>query len=245
MASPPLVATERVVFGSELSSSEVKKESGELSPCLARYAHLGALTLGFAGHWTMPNADAAASTVCYPRAVAGRSAPSLPRAALDHLDALYRVARRLTGREDDAEDLVQETYTRALAGHSSFTADTNLRAWLFRILRNAHIDSYRRAQANPVRPSTGDDPDTADSSAAREPLRGDAELERLRGAVAADIEAALASLTVDARTIILLDLEGFSGEELAEILGCPVGTIKSRLSRARENLRERLRDYRD
>jgi RNA polymerase sigma-70 factor, ECF subfamily len=205
---------------------------------------LGSRTIGLVDP-EIPNADAVETTVCYPRAVAGRSVPSLPRSALDHLDALYRVARRLTGRDDDAEDLVQETFVRALAGWSSFTADTNLRAWLFRILRNAHIDSYRRAQANPVRGSVGDDPDTADSFAAREPLRGDAELERLRGAVAADIEAALASLTVDARTIILLDLEGFSGEELAEILGCAVGTIKSRLSRARENLRERLQDYRD
>ena len=192
-----------------------------------------------------PNADAVATTVCYPGAVSGRSAASLPRAALDHLDALYRVARRLTGRDDDAEDLVQETYTRALAGWSSFTADTNLKAWLFRILRNAHIDSYRRARTNPVRRSSGDDVDVVDSLSTHEPLRGDAELERLRGAVASDIEEALASLTVDARTIILLDLEGFSGDEVAEILGCALGTVKSRLSRARESLRERLRDYKD
>jgi RNA polymerase sigma-70 factor (ECF subfamily) len=192
-----------------------------------------------------PNAGAVDTTVCYLRAVSGRSVAALPRSAVEHLDALYRVARRLTGRDDDAEDLVQETYTRALAGWSSFTADTNLRAWLFRILRNAHIDSYRRARTNPVRGSSGDDLDVVDSLSTHEPIRGDAELERLRGAVAADIEAALASLTVEARTIILLDLEGFSGDELAEILGCAVGTVKSRLSRARESLRERLRDYKD
>jgi RNA polymerase sigma-70 factor, ECF subfamily len=192
-----------------------------------------------------PDANAVETRVCYPVAVAGRSVASLPRSALDHLDALYRVARRLTGRDDDAEDLVQETYTRALAAWSSFAADTNLRAWLFRILRNAHVDSYRRARTNPVRGTLGDDLDVVDSLSSREPLRGDAELERLRGVVAVDIEAALASLTVDARTIILLDLEGFSGEELAEILGCAVGTVKSRLSRARECLREQLRDYKD
>jgi RNA polymerase sigma-70 factor (ECF subfamily) len=96
-----------------------------------------------------------------------------------------------------------------------------------------------------VRGSSGDDLDVVDSASNREPVRGDAELERLRGVVAADIEVALASLTVDARTIILLDLDGFSGDEVAEILGCPVGTVKSRLSRARESLRERLRDYKD
>jgi len=164
---------------------------------------------------------------------------------MDHLDALYRVARRLTGRDDDAEDLVQETYTRALAGWSSFTANTNLRAWLFRILRNAYIDSYRRARASPVEGGRGDDLDALEATSAREPLRGDAELERIRGTVAADIETALQALSADARTVILLDLEGFSGDELAEILGCAVGTVKSRLSRARESLRVLLQDYKD
>jgi RNA polymerase sigma-70 factor (ECF subfamily) len=193
----------------------------------------------------VPNADAVETRIWYSERVSGRSAPSFPRSAVDHLDALYRVARRLTGSDEEAEDLVQETYTRALAGWSSFKADTNLRAWLFRILRNAHIDSYRRAQVSPVREDGGHDADATDASVGREPLRGDAELERLRSVVAADIDAALASLSVDARTLILLDLEGFSGEELAGILGCAVGAVKSRLSRARETLRERLRDYRD
>jgi len=191
------------------------------------------------------NVEPMESTACYLGAVPARSVAGLPRSALDHIDSLYRVARNLTGRDDDAEDLVQETYARALAGWSSFTADTNLRAWLFRILRNAHIDSYRRARANPVRVSATEDLPVVDSLSAHEPLRGDAELERLRGAVAADIEAALASLTDDARAIILLDLEGFSGEELAEVFGCAVGTVKSRLSRAREVLRGLLQEYRD
>lgn len=172
------------------------------------------------------------------------SSATLPRAALDHLNALYRVARNLTGRDDEAEDLVQETYARAAAGWSSFTSDTNLRAWLFRILRNAHIDSYRRAKANPVRAASEEDFHEVDSLASRELLRSDAELEGLRSVVASDIEAALACLTVDARAIVLLDLEGFSGEELADIFDCAVGTVKSRLSRAREILRNRLSDYR-
>jgi RNA polymerase sigma-70 factor (ECF subfamily) len=187
--------------------------------------------------------DAGPDKVWYPEAVK-RENVTLPRAALDHLDALYRVARSLTGRDSDAEDLVQETYTRAIAAEAQFTTGTNLRAWLFRILRNAHIDSYRRARASPVHGGFEDELVVDTTTTASEPLRGDTELERLRGAVTTDIETALASLSVDARAIILLDLEGFTETELAETLGCAVGTVKSRLARARSILRERLRDYR-
>ncbi len=169
---------------------------------------------------------------------------TLPESAVDYLDALYRVARRLTGDDEDAEDLVQETYTRAMSRQAQFSPDTNLRAWLFRILRNAYIDSYRRGRVNPVRGGLDED-DLPDASApTREPLRGDVGLETIRGAVALDIETALASLGVDARAIILLDLEGFTESELADALECAVGTVKSRLSRARALLRARLKDYR-
>jgi RNA polymerase sigma-70 factor (ECF subfamily) len=189
----------------------------------------------------VPDSDAVGVNVWYPEAVE-KETISLPRTSLDHIDALYRVARNLTGRDDDAEDLVQETYARALAAWAQFTPGTNLRAWLFRILRNAHIDAYRRARANPVHVGLEDEL-AADTGSSREPLRGDAELERLRGVVTADIEAALAALGLDARTIILLDMEGLTETELADTLGCAVGTVKSRLARARALLRERLRDY--
>jgi RNA polymerase sigma-70 factor (ECF subfamily) len=188
-----------------------------------------------------PDSDAVDADVWYPKAVA-KETVALPRTALDHVDALYRVARSLTGRDEEAEDLVQETYARAIAASAQFAANTNLRAWLFRILRNAHIDAYRRARTNPVH-GGWEEEFVADAVSPREPLRGDAELERLRSVVTADIEAALASLSVDARTIILLDLEGFTETELAGTLGCALGTVKSRLARARAILRERLRDY--
>jgi RNA polymerase sigma-70 factor (ECF subfamily) len=169
--------------------------------------------------------------------------PVTPRDALAFLDAVYRTARRLTGNDDEAEDLVQETYARALGKEAQFTPGTNLRAWLFRILRNAHVDRWRRARTSPVRERLEDDDPPDDAGGTRELLRGDEELERLRRVVSSEIEAALRALPVDARTIILLDLEGLGEAEIADVLGCAQGTVKSRLSRARARLRERLSDY--
>jgi RNA polymerase sigma-70 factor (ECF subfamily) len=160
--------------------------------------------------------------------------------ALGHADALFRLAYHLTANQADAEDLVQEAYARALAADAQLEPGTNLKAWLFRILRNLHIDRYRRARQHPE--SSFDD--EGDSLAEpQELLRDDRELDRLRSVVAEDIEAALLSLSPDARTVVLLDLEGLREHEVASVLGCPVGTVKSRLMRARQALRQRLKDY--
>ena len=177
----------------------------------------------------------------------GHEAPeagaALGREALAYADALHNLARYLTRNAADAEDLVQETYARALRGAAQFTPGTNLKAWLFRILRNTFVSLYRRQRTDPT--VGGLDPVDPGATGSDETgwFRGDIELDRLRGVVAEEIEAALMSLTEDARAVVLLDLEGLTEGEVADVLGCAVGTVKSRLARARAALRERLRDY--
>jgi RNA polymerase sigma-70 factor (ECF subfamily) len=152
------------------------------------------------------------------------------RAGLAHADALYNLARYLSRSAADAEDLVQETYTRAFAARTQFVPGTNLRAWLFRILRNAAIDLARRQKTAAEAPV---DPDPS-------PSAWDADV---RGALAREVEEALRALPEPSRAVILLDLEGLTEVEAAAVLDCPVGTIKSRLARARAQLRERLKDH--
>jgi RNA polymerase sigma-70 factor (ECF subfamily) len=162
---------------------------------------------------------------------------TLRQEALAHADALFHLARYLTGNATDAEDLVQDTYTRALLSADRFAPGSNLKAWLLRILRNLFIDRYRRQSASPIR--------ALDESEGE----GEAILQRQAalfdsGAVtAADLESALMSLPEASRTIVLLDLEGLSEKEAAAVLDCPVGTVKSRLFHARAALRELLKDY--
>ena len=172
------------------------------------------------------------------------SPPALVSASdfLAHADRLFNLAAHLTGSRTDAEDLVQETYVRALRARDRFEPGTNLRAWLLRILRNAWVDSARASVRHA--PDGGDEKLTASIDDTRPPLRGDAELERMRRLVGEEIETALAALPPDARTVVLLDLEGLTEAEVADVMGCAVGTVKSRLARARAALRERLADYR-
>jgi len=162
-------------------------------------------------------------------------------AALAYADTLYNFARYLSGNATDADDLVQETYARALRAAGQFERGSNLKAWLFRILRNTWISLARRRRGNP----TVGGLDTVVPDVEPEPtwFCDDIELDRLRKLVAAEIEQAVMALSEDARTVILLDLEGFTETDVASVLGCPVGTVKSRLSRARQALRRLLRDY--
>ncbi|MFQ5657534.1 MAG: sigma-70 family RNA polymerase sigma factor [Candidatus Methylomirabilales bacterium] len=159
----------------------------------------------------------------------------------NHLTALYNFALSMTQNEDDAADLVQETYLRALRFQHQFQPGTNLRAWLFKILRNVLNKSYLRRSREP----TVEDPELEEGAATL------AEAERVRGREAAslvrvDVNAALKRLSNPFQTTILLsDVEGFSVEEIADIMGCPKNTVKTRLFRGRALLRKRLRDYRN
>ena len=169
---------------------------------------------------------------------------SFAAAMLAEVDALHQFAWRLARRANEAEDLVQETFARAIAAQAQFREGSNLKAWLFRILRNIHLDSIRRDRRNPVTSSDVTDDGGSDDGRV-ELLRGDLEIERLRGLVADDIEAALFELSEEARTVVLLDLEGFSESEIADVMGTAPGTVKSHLSDARARLRTALMETDD
>lgn len=156
--------------------------------------------------------------------------------ALLHLDTLYNFALRLTKRPPDADDLVQETYLRAFRFAHRFEPGTHLRAWLFQILRNTFLTFYRRETHQPVLldRELEDGPDEAGAEAPDPAV-----------VTVLDLERALAELPEEFRSVLLLaDLEGLALQEIAQIMDIPVGTVKSRLFRARRMVRRRLADYR-
>jgi RNA polymerase sigma-70 factor, ECF subfamily len=154
------------------------------------------------------------------------------------VDQLYRAALRYTRTTADAEDLVQETMVKAYAGFHSFTAGTNLRAWLFRIMTNTWITSYRTAQRRPDEVLAADVTDVRSSTATPS-----AELAALNAMGDDEVLDALRTLPEGQRLIVhYADVEGFRYKEIATILDMPVGTVMSRLHRGRKNLRALLID---
>jgi RNA polymerase sigma-70 factor, ECF subfamily len=168
------------------------------------------------------------------------------RDAMPLIDALYGAALRMTRNPADAEDLVQDTFARAYSAFHQFTPGTNLKAWLYRILTNTYINSYRKAQRAP---QISDGEQIEDWQLARAEshtstgLRS-AEVEALESMPDSIVTEALNDLSDDFRMAVLLaDVEGFSYKEIAQIMGTPIGTVMSRLNRGRGQLRDKLRDY--
>ncbi|MCI0410579.1 MAG: sigma-70 family RNA polymerase sigma factor [Acidobacteria bacterium] len=171
------------------------------------------------------------------------------REALRHLDAVYNLAIWMTGNPSDANDLVQEVYLKAFRFFHQFQEGTNLKAWLLTITRTTYINLYRKRRSEALAPLGGDRREArgAAEHPSPEPLiQDDPELGALRAVVRSDIDRALAALPEEFRTpIILSDLEGLSYTEIAVLLSCPTGTVKSRISRGRRLLKELLKDYLD
>jgi RNA polymerase sigma-70 factor, ECF subfamily len=166
--------------------------------------------------------------------------------AMEHMPSLYSAALRLTRNPADAEDLVQETYLRAYRGFGGFTEGTNLRAWLYRILTNTYINSYRAARRRPEIADVEDVEDlylyhrlTPDGVPSRS-----AEEEALASFTDDEVKAAIESLPDVFRIAVLLaDVEGFSYKEIAEITDVPIGTVMSRIHRGRRALQKALHGF--
>ncbi|MBL3656875.1 sigma-70 family RNA polymerase sigma factor [Fulvivirga sediminis] len=163
---------------------------------------------------------------------------------LPHIDSMYNFAYRLTFDEDDAKDLVQDTYLKAYRFIESFEKGTNAKAWLFRILKNSFINDFRKKSKQPAKVDYQEVETFYNSEDVDKSITTDLRIETVQDMIGDEISNALNSLDVDFRTVIILcDLEGFKYDEMAKILDIPIGTVRSRLHRARNLLKERLKEY--
>lgn len=163
---------------------------------------------------------------------------------MPHINPLYNFAYRHTNDEDDANDLVQETFMKAYRFFDSYEPGTNAKAWLFRILKNSFINDFRKKSKEPNKVDYEEVESYYNSENTQVQATSDLRVESVQDMIGDEVERALNSLDVDFRTaIILCDIEGFTYEEMAAILDIPIGTVRSRLHRARNLLKEKLEGY--
>jgi RNA polymerase sigma-70 factor (ECF subfamily) len=175
-----------------------------------------------------------------------RDQEQFEQAAMPFLDALYNTALRMTRNAQDAEDLVQETYLKAFRHYEKFQPGTNLKAWLFKIMKNTFINDYRKRQLAPPESDFAEIEESFESQLSEEVTRQikNPEQEALENVLDEDVQRALDELPADYRMVVLLaDVEGFAYREIAEILEIPVGTVMSRLYRGRKKLEADMLRY--
>lgn len=162
---------------------------------------------------------------------------------MSNLDSMYRYALHLARNKEDAGDLVQETCVRSLKAADKFKQGTNARAWLFAIMRNIFFNQHRAKSRGEIPSDWTDEVETGDQRFTGSVWPQPFEV-FLRDMMREDIDKAMAGLSIDFRSVVLLcDVEGFSYAETAEILEIPVGTVRSRLHRARASLQKMLSQW--
>ena len=163
---------------------------------------------------------------------------------LPQIDALYNFAYHLTYSEEDANDLVQEAYMKAYRFINNYEVGTNAKAWLFRILKNAFINDYRKKNKQPTKVDYEEIVNYHNEEDTNFSSYDDLRTEMFDKMMGDEVTIAINSLPVDFRTVILLcDIEGFTYEEISKIINVPIGTVRSRLFRSRNMLKEKLKEY--
>ena len=163
---------------------------------------------------------------------------------MPHIDSMYNFAYRLSFDDDDSKDLVQDTYLKAYRFINSFQRGTNAKAWLYRILKNSFINEFRKKGKEPSKVDYQEVENFYNSDDVDDTRTVDLRVDTVKDMIGDEVTNALNALAIDFRTVIILcDLEGFTYEEMAKILDIPIGTVRSRLHRARNLLKEKLNSY--